>query len=201
MAKTKQVRLSTQERKIQIKENILSIIFNEGMQKLSTRYLAQTIGISEGALFRHYPSKRAMIEGIIQDVSDELIEELKIIASLNEAATSRLEKYICFTINYLFEKKGITLLLFTEASYKNEAGLKQVMSTIYKSQKQYFAKIILDGIAEGIWDENINVDHLTSLYMGIPVTMNIETILHLETFNHNEFCKQMEYFILKVLAK
>ncbi len=201
MAKTKQVRLSTQERKIQIKENILSIIFNEGMQKLSTRYLAQKIGISEGALFRHYPSKRAMIEGIIQDVSDELIEELKIIASLNEAATSRLEKYICFTINYLFEKKGITLLLFTEASYKNEAGLKQVMSTIYKSQKQYFAKIILDGIAEGIWDENINVDHLTSLYMGIPVTMNIETILHLETFNHNEFCKQMEYFILKVLAK
>ena len=126
---------------------------------------------------------------------------MKIIASLNEAATSRLEKYICFTINYLFEKKGITLLLFTEASYKNEAGLKQVMSTIYKSQKQYFAKIILDGIAEGIWDENINVDHLTSLYMGIPVTMNIETILHLETFNHNEFCKQMEYFILKVLAK
>ncbi len=171
------------------------------MQKLSTRYLAQKIGISEGALFRHYPSKRAMIEGIIQDVSDELIEELKIIASLNEAATSRLEKYICFTINYLFEKKGITLLLFTEASYKNEAGLKQVMSSIYKSQKHYFAKIILDGIAEGIWDENINVDHLTSLYMGIPVTMNIETILHLETFNHNEFCKQMEYFILKVLAK
>ncbi len=201
MAKTKQVRLSTQERKIQIKENILSIIFNEGMQKLSTRYLAQKIGISEGALFRHYPSKRAMIEGIIQDVSDELIEELKNIAALNEAATSRLEKYICFTINYLFEKKGITLLLFTEASYKNEAGLKQVMSSIYKSQKQYFAKIILDGIAEGIWDENINVDHLTSLYMGIPVTMNIETILHLETFNHNEFCRQMEYFILKVLAK
>jgi AcrR family transcriptional regulator len=200
MAIKKQQRLSTQERKIQIKENILKIIFEEGMHKLSTRHLAQRIGISEGALFRHYPSKNAMIQGIIEDVSIELIENLKIISEKNIPAKERLEELICFTINYLHQKKGITLLLFTEASYKNENSLKSEMSHIYSSQKQYFTKIILDGITEGIWNANVNIENLATLYMGIPISMNIETILHIETFNHNIFCMQMKNFILRILT-
>ncbi len=200
MAIVKQQRLSTEKRKEQIKENILKIIYNEGMQKLSTRYLAQKIGISEGALFRHYPTKRAMIEGIIEDVKNELVNELKNISEKEMPAKKRLHEFICFTIDYLHKKKGITLLLFTEASYKNEAGLKQIMRNIYQKQKQYFGKIILDGIAEGIWDKTINVEKLAGLYMGIPVTLNIETILNMETFNHHEFCRQMEFFILRIIT-
>ena len=58
----KRVRKSGDERREEIKESILNIVFSEGMHKLSTRYLAQKVGVSEGALFRHYPSKKAMVE-------------------------------------------------------------------------------------------------------------------------------------------
>jgi AcrR family transcriptional regulator len=198
---TKRVRKTGDERREEIKESILDIVFTEGMHKLSTRYLAQKVGVSEGALFRHYPTKKAMIEDIIGDVNLEMVSRLKSIAESDKAPQLRLDEYITFTLDYLYQKKGITLILFTEASYQNDEGLKQTMNEIYKSQKQYFTKIIKDGFAEGIWDDTINVENLARLYMGIPVTLNIEMILNSENFDHNSFGEQMKTIILKVLSK
>ena len=198
---TKRIRKSGDERREEIKQCILDIVFSEGMQKLSTRYLAQKVGVSEGALFRHYPNKAAMFEDIINDVKVELITRLKNIAEDNETPQIRLNNYISFTLDYLYRKKGITLLLFTEASYKNDEGLKKTMNTIYNSQKQYFKKIVSDGINEGIWDDTTDIENLSRLYMGIPVTLNIEMILNSEKFDHDDFRNQMKNIIFKVLSK
>ncbi len=197
----KRIRKTGDERRKEIKQCILDIVFTEGMHKLSTRYLAQKVGLSEGALFRHYPNKMAMIEDIIGDVKIEMIDYLKDIAENNKSPRERLDEYISFTLDYLYHKKGITLLLFTEASYQNDEGLKQTMNTIYRLQKQYFTKIVLDGIAQGIWDDTIDVENLARLYMGIPVTLNIEMILNPKAFDHKIFCNQMKNIILKVLTK
>jgi AcrR family transcriptional regulator len=197
---TKRVRKTGDERREEIKESILDIVFTEGMHKLSTRYLAQKVGVSEGALFRHYPTKKAMIEDIIGDVNLEMVSRLKSIAESDKAPQLRLDEYITFTLDYLYQKKGITLILFTEASYQNDEGLKQTMNEIYKSQKQYFTKIITDGFAEGIWDDTINVENLARLYMGIPITLNIEMILNAENFDHYNYCNQMITIVLKILS-
>ncbi len=194
-------RMTGAERKEQIKESILNIIYTEGMHKLSTRYLAQKVGVSEGALFRHYPTKKAMIQDIINDVNHELVIHLKAIAENKKTPDKRLDEYISFTLNYLYQKKGITLLLFTEASYQNDEGLKETMNILYSYQKQYFSKIVLDGITAGLWDESIDVENLARLYMGIPVTLNIEMILNADSFDHDSFCDQMKTIILKVLKK
>jgi len=51
-------RLETETRQTQIKKAVLEIIFSEGIGKLSTRNLASRVGVSEGAIFRHFPSKK-----------------------------------------------------------------------------------------------------------------------------------------------
>ncbi len=198
---TKRIRKSGDERRKEIKQSILDIVFTDGIHKLSTRYLAQKVGLSEGALFRHYPNKLAMIEDIISDVKTEMIDKLKKIAYEYKPPQERLSKFITYTLTYLYRKKGITMILFTEASHQNDEGLKQKMNTIYKLQKQYFTKIVLDGIEQGLWDKTTNVESLARLYMGIPVTLNIEMILDPDKFDIGTFCKQMRNIILKVLTK
>ncbi len=197
----KRIRKTGDERREEIKEAILDIVFKEGMHKLSTRFLAKKVGVSEGALFRHYPTKQAMIEDIISDVKNEMITGLENISTESSSPEKRLERYILFTLNYLYNKKGITLLLFTEASYQNDEGLKKTLDSIYKLQKRYFSNIVIDGINKGIWDDSINVENLARLYMGIPVTLNIEMILNSENFDHKSFSNQMITIIFKILSK
>ena len=193
--------LSGAIRKEQIKKAVLEIVFSEGLKKLSTKNLANKVGLSEGAIFRHFPTKQAIILEIIEDVKTELVKKLGRISKKKTSPEERLEKFICEHVSYLKRNKGVTIILFTEASYQNDVELKSALDDIFKMQKLHFRYIIEDGIKNGIWDSEVSVEYLSSLYMGIPVSLNIEMILNSKEFNYMLFCRQMLKLILKILSK
>ena len=58
-------RQNTDIRQEQIKQAVLDIIYTDGLKNLSTRNLANRIGMSEGAIFRHFSTKQDIIFSII----------------------------------------------------------------------------------------------------------------------------------------
>jgi AcrR family transcriptional regulator len=188
-------------RRNQIKAAVKEIIFFEGMQKLTTKNIAKKVGISEGTVFKHFVSKKAIIDNMIQDVGEELVEPLRKIAFAKSSAAIRLEQYICFHLNYLDKNKGITILLFTEASYQNDEHLKQMLNETYHSLEQNFSKIIRDGVEKGIWDKTVSIDTISSLYMGIPLAMNIELSLHHGHIKGDDYCQNMLKLLKQILRK
>jgi AcrR family transcriptional regulator len=180
---------------------VLDIIFTDGLKNLSTSKLANRIGMSEGTIFRHFPNKQAIILSIITDVQNELIGSLRTIANSNMDPEKRLYEFLCETVNYLTDNKGITMLLFSEASHNNNVDLKSNLQQIFNNQKKLVSKIVLDGIAIGIWDESISVENLAMLYTGIPVSLNIDLVLSGNEFNSGDFCFNMMQLLLKILNK
>lgn len=79
--------------------------------------------------------------------------------------------------------------------------MKSSLQQIFNNQKKLFSKIVLDGIAAGKWDESIPVENLAMLYMGIPVSLNIELILSGSEFHSDNFCNRMLQLLLKILNK
>ncbi len=194
-------RKPTDIRQEEIKAAVLRIIFRDGLKKLSTKNIATEVGISEGSIFRHFKTKKDIILGIMDDVIENLIEKLRDISLENTPPKERMFKYLCETVNYLRKNKGITILLFTEASYENDDELMTKLNYIFNNQKQLAGKIINDGIAMQLWDENISVNDVTELYMGIPITLNIEMVLNQDGFEAQNFCKRMFDLIMKLLKK
>ena len=194
-------RQNTEIRQEQIKQAVLDIIYTDGLKHLSTRNLANRIGMSEGAIFRHFPTKQDIILSIIQDVHTDFIGELRKIATSQLEPEVRLEKFVCETVSYLTKNKGITMLLFSEASHNNDTSMKGSLQQIFNNQKKLVSKIFLDGIAGGKWDESVPVESLAMLYMGIPVSLNIELILSGGEFHVDNFCNSMMQLLLKILNK
>ncbi|QKG79152.1 TetR/AcrR family transcriptional regulator [Tenuifilum thalassicum] len=197
----KDMRQPTDIRQEQIKQAVLDIIYTDGLKNLSTRMLAKRIGMSEGAIFRHFSTKQDIILSIIKDVQTDFIGGLRKIATSNNSPQQRLEELLCYTIKYLTDNKGITLLLFSEASHNNDTEMKKALMQIFNSQKKLISKIVLDGIAEGIWDESIPVENVAMLYMGIPVSLNVELVLSNGQMDTSNFCNRMLQLINRMLAK
>jgi hypothetical protein len=91
--------------------------------------------------------------------------------------------------------------LFSEATYDNDKTLIDKLNYIFNSQRQLAGKIISDGIALGIWDESVSVEDVSTLYMGIPIALNIELILGRESFQKQNFCIRMHELLIRILAK
>ncbi len=184
-------RKPTEKRREEIKKAVLSIIDQEGMHNLSTRKVADKVGVSEGALFRHFRTKRDMILAVVDEVEEVLMKSLRAAAVEEIPAEDRLLKFLCAHVRYLIANKGITILLFSEAAHANDPELKARMLKILNEQKRLAKKIVSDGIAAGDWDNSLNVDHFATLYMGIPISLNIELVLNPGGVNTDNFCKKM----------
>jgi len=197
--KTVAQRASGTVRRKQIKRATLEIISEEGMKKLSTKNLADHVHLSEGAIFRHFHSKNEIILSIIDDVKSDLLKPLQEIADKPVSPDKRLEEFMCFHVSYLKQNSGVTILLFTEAAYQNNDMLKKQLNELFGLIKQYFGKIVHDGIATGLWDSDISVDTISFLYIGIPITMSIEMSLVPDVFSYKNFCGQMLRLILRLL--
>ena len=195
------IRKSSEIRQKEIKSAVLTIIHREGLKRVSTKNIAKEIGLSEGSIFRHFDSKKDIILSIMDDVIHDLIGNLKAISLETIPPEKRLFKYLCQTITYLIEHKGITILLFSEASYENDKDLITKLNYIFKNQKLYVGNIVLDGIRHANWDETIAIKDFVSLYMGIPITLNIEMVLNRENFQPLNFCNRMFELILKILVR
>lgn len=194
-------RQSTDIRQEQIKQAVIDIISTDGLKNLSTRNLAHRIGMSEGSIFRHFKTKKDIILSIFNDIQDNFIGELRKIAWSDEEPPIRLFKYLSATIKYHTDNKGANMLLFSEASYNNELELKSRLQQIFHDQKQFVSKIILDGVNAGIWDENVQVENIALMYMGIPLSMNMEMLLSGKNFQFDNFCNHMTQLLLKMLRK
>ncbi|NIA10017.1 MAG: TetR family transcriptional regulator, partial [Nitrospiraceae bacterium] len=169
------------------------------LHKLSISNIAKKVGISDSTIFRHFKNKREILMEMISNVEDDLVVSLKKIAMQRTPAVERLHDYLCFHIKYLVRNKGITLLFFTEASYQNDELMKKKLDEIYNQTKHGFCKIILDGIAEEIWDSSISTENLAKLYMGIPLVLNIELTLNPNQFPEKDFCNKMVKLILAIM--
>lgn len=58
-------KLSTEERKIQIAEVALRIIANDGLKKMTANVIANELGISDSAIFKHFKNKEEILNSAI----------------------------------------------------------------------------------------------------------------------------------------
>lgn len=193
-------RLESGIRKEQIKKAVLNIISTKGLASLTTRNLAAEVGFSEGAIFRHFKNKKDIISSIIKDVDNHLVKIQKAIAYSNRPPEKRLKEFFCKHVHYLIENKGITILLFSEVAHMNEPRLKHKLSNILKEQKKCACKILIDGMKSKKWDPSLNADNVAMLYMGVPISLNIELVLNKNNFREEHYCKSMINLISRVLV-
>ncbi len=193
-------KISTKRRK-QIKEALFDILVNDGINKLSTKNISEKAGISEGTLYRHFSSKTDIYLSIVSDVEKDLFSKLQKIAYSSHPPRKRLKMFICEHYKYLTSHRGVSLLLFSLATYNNNQQLLTELSQLFNLQKDYFCKIITDGMENGIWDTSVSPEKLSDFYMGIPSTLNLEINLKKGSFYNKQLCNQVYMMILKILRK
>ncbi|RPE82769.1 TetR family transcriptional regulator [Vespertiliibacter pulmonis] len=102
---------SVKERRQQVLEVLIGLLNSEdGMQRITTERLAAAIGVSEGALYRYFPSKTKMFEALIEQI--ELTLTSYINASKRKENTEDAVKAILQAILEFAQKNpGVTRIL------------------------------------------------------------------------------------------
>merc|ERR1711965_131178 len=76
-------------RKDQILHALARMLETAPGERITTAALAKEVGVSEAALYRHFPSKARMFEGLIEFVEDTLLTRINMIMDEEKNTLSR----------------------------------------------------------------------------------------------------------------
>ncbi len=75
------------------------IVKEEGVVKLTLEAVAQRAGVSKGGLLYHYPSKEALIKGMVEDWTNNFFESIKTLVNKDSKETGKWNRaYINTTL-------------------------------------------------------------------------------------------------------
>ena len=131
-------------RQLDIMQNLAKMLGEKGPVKVTTALLASECGITEAAIYRHFPSKKKIFSGLV-DFCEQNIFDL--ITSINASEADELEKVkriIILLVSFSEKNPGLARLLTREAFSVEETSLDerigQMMAKIELQIKQNLQK-------------------------------------------------------------
>jgi TetR/AcrR family transcriptional regulator len=83
--------------------------------RITTAALAADVGVSEAALYRHFPSKAKMFEGLIEFIETTLFSRITRIREEEADAQAQCEQIVTLLLTFCERNPGITRLLTGDA--------------------------------------------------------------------------------------
>lgn len=157
-------RKSTEERRRQIAQAALKIIAEQGLGKFTTSAIAQEVGLSDGALFRHFKSKNEIVMAAIEILEDELFQQLP---ASREDPLEELGEVIQRRLDFLSQNPHLFRLFFSEqlAQASGEMGMTRIRGMRTRTL-EFIRGSLKRAKKAGLLREDLSVDELTVVVFG-----------------------------------
>lgn len=119
-------------RKQQILEALAGMLENTPDSRITTAKLAAAVGVSEAALYRHFPSKTKMFEALIAFAEEALFTRIGRLSEEHSGALTQCQGYLRLYIEFCERNPGITRLLTGRALTGESGRLHQQVAQLYE---------------------------------------------------------------------
>ena len=139
------------QRRQQILEALAQMLEANPGSRITTAGLAKQVGVSEAALYRHFPSKSKMFEGLIEFIEDTLFSRINIILSEEPAAAARCQKMLMLLLAFTERNPGITRILTGDALAGEAERLHQRVAQLFDRFETQLKQVIREAeVREGL---------------------------------------------------
>ena len=138
-------------RKDQILQALARMLETAPGQRITTAALAREVGVSEAALYRHFPSKARMFEGLINFIEDTLFARITRIINDEERAEIRCYKILLLLLTFCDKNPGMTRLLTGDALAGETERLRERIAQFFGRLEAQLKQILREAqIREGL---------------------------------------------------
>lgn len=138
-------------RRDQILQSLALMLENDPGARITTAKLASAVGVSEAALYRHFPSKAKMFEGLIAFIEETLFSRITLILKDTNSASERCEKTMTLIIGFAEKNPGMCRLLSGDALAGETDRLRQRIHQVFDRIELQFKQILREAeVREGL---------------------------------------------------
>ncbi len=120
------------DRKQQILMALAEMLKEPPDKRITTARIAAAVGVSEAALYRHFPSKRTMYAALLEFAEDTLFGLIGRIPGEQPGALDHCHRMLCIYLEFCENNPGTTRLLTGRALTGESLRLHQQVEQLYQ---------------------------------------------------------------------
>ncbi|MGJ8679116.1 nucleoid occlusion factor SlmA [Paraglaciecola sp.] len=129
-------------RRAQILQALASMLQSNPGQRITTAKLAAQVGVSEAALYRHFPSKARMFEGLIEFIEETLFSRINKIINEEKDTATRCQLILHLILGFAEKNPGITRILNGDALMGEQDRLRERIAQLYERLETQMKQVL-----------------------------------------------------------
>jgi len=138
-------------RREQILQALALMLEEDSGKRITTAALARQVGVSEAALYRHFPSKARMFEGLIDFIEESIFARITRILEDVPDATTRCGTILSLLLGFAEKNPGLARVMGGDVLTGETARLRQRVNQLFERIEMQLKQILREAeLREGL---------------------------------------------------
>ena len=169
--------LPAEERRAATVQAVVELAAEQNPADITTTAIADRMGLTQGALFRHFPTKDAILEATISWVSERLLARVDKAAEGAASPAAALEAMFTAHIDFVSKHPGVPRMLFGELQRPGKTLVKKMVQTVIVRYGERLQSLLEAGKVQGELDAGLDVDAAAVLFIGTIQGLVMQSLL------------------------
>lgn len=170
-------KLPADERRAVTVDTVVELAAEQNPSDITTSAIAKRMGLTQGALFRHFPTKDAILQAVMEWVADQLLSRVDRAAEAASSPLQALEAVFMAHIDFVVQRPGVPRIIFGELQRAEETAPKRLVQTIVRRYGERLHKLIEAGKAGGELDPALDSEAAAILFIGTIQGLVMQSLL------------------------
>lgn len=162
-----QKRQNTRVRRKQIIDASRKLIIRRGSEHIRIKEIAESVGLTEGAIYRHFKSKRDILSLLVDEIEEDLVGDIAVVANHNCPVIDVLEEVFKSHLSAIEQRRGVSFLVIAEIISLGDKKLNQKISTVITNYTDNLKDLLARGVASGELSQELDLDAAAGLFFGM----------------------------------
>src|SRR3990167_5264529 len=158
--------LPADERRAVTVEAVIALAAEQNPGEITTAAIAKHMGLTQGALFRHFPTKDAILQAVMEWMAERLLARVEKAAQAATSPLAALEAVFMAHIDFVAEHPGVPRMLFGELQRAVDTPAKRMARTLIDRYGKRLSALIEKGKAQCELAMEINTAAAVTLFIG-----------------------------------
>lgn len=169
--------LPASERRAVTVDTVIELAAEQNPDSITTAAIAQRMGLTQGAIFRHFPNKDAILQAVMEWVAEQLLFLVDKAARTAPSPLAALEAMFMAHINFIKKHPGIPRILFGELQHADETIPKRIVQTLTHQYRERLHRLIEKGKENKELDANLDREAAAFLFIGMIQGLVMQSLL------------------------
>lgn len=170
-------RLPTEERKTEIVAAALRLAHDFSPVSITTSDIAKAIGVTQGAVFKHFPTKDAIWLATMQWVRENLLQKLQEESDAAASPTQALDAVFRAHVAFVIAHPGVPRIIFHELQQPADSPIKQEVRALLQAYRKLLQGLLKTGVGAGEFGATLDQDAAATLFVGIVQGLVMQSML------------------------